>query len=52
VDGCYKSAGNYNGQNREGTTLELKLQAGIRHHFWILGTETWSSTRAVCVLNH
>lgn len=49
--GCYNSDV-LKGQNREGTTLELKLQAGVRHGFWVLGTESWSSARVECVLNH
>lgn len=31
--------------------LDLKLKAAVSHQIWVLGTEFWSSRRAVSALN-
>lgn len=39
------------GQKRMSDFLKLELQAVANYLLWVLGTEFWSSVRAVCCLN-
>lgn len=43
---CTIRAGALEGQKRVSESLELKLKEAVSCLMWVLGTESWSSTRA------